>query len=260
MTLHCIPAEEAARLSHSGEIHVWAVAVADWLPFLTTLGETLHALERERAARFRFERDRRRFTLCRGLLRTLLGDYLSLEASEIELQAGPHDKPELVSPAAPRLEFNLSHSDQAALFAFAAGRRVGVDVERIHSPMDVSGLAQQVFTAAEIEKLSATPEQGKGDLFFTVWTQKEAFIKAVGLGLSAPVREITVGEGLIPASDGSGIGLIHGYEARWSLLSLPAPDGYKAALAVEGPLSRDLLRVRPLLPPQSRHSHSEPQA
>jgi 4'-phosphopantetheinyl transferase len=241
----------------SGEIHVWSITVADWLPLLATLGATLQREERERAARFRFERDRCRFTLCRGLLRTLLGNYMSLDPQDVEFRLGPHDKPELASSATPRLEFNLSHSDEAALFAFAAGRRVGVDVERIHSRADVNGLAQQVFTPAEIEKLSITPEQEKEDLFFTLWTQKEALIKAVGLGLSAPLREITVGEGLIPVGDGGAVGLIHRFDAQWSLLSLPTKDGYKAALAVEDPLRRDLLRVRPLRPPHSPHSHSD---
>lgn len=249
MTLRCISSEETDRLTHPGEIHVWTVTVAGWLPFLATLGETLNRAERERAAGFRFERDRRRFTLCRGLLRTLLGNYLSIEPRDVEFRLGLHDKPELDSPATPRLEFNLSHSDEAALFAFAAGRRVGVDVERIRPQTDVNGLAQQVFTAAEIEKLSATPEREREELFFALWTQKESFIKAVGLGLFAPVREITVGEGLIPIGDDAGVGLIDGYDARWSLLSLPAQDGYKAALAVEGPLRHDRLRIRPLRPP-----------
>jgi len=255
MTLRCIPSEEADRLSHSGEIHVWSILAADWLPLLAIVGETLRPAERERAARFRFERDRRRFTLCRGLLRTLLGNYLSLEPRDVELRLGPQDKPELASPAIPRLEFNLSHSDEAALFAFAAGRRVGVDIERIRSRADVNGVAQEVFTPAEIEKLSDAPEQEKEDLFFTLWTQKEALIKAAGLGLYAPVREITVGEGLVPVGEDAGIGLIEEFGACWSLLSLGAPDRYKAALAVEGRLSRAALRVRPLQPPQSGYAH-----
>jgi len=250
MTLRCIATEEIDRLSHSGEIHVWTVTLADWLPFLATVGETLNREERERAARFRFERDRRRFILCRGLLRTLLGGYLLIEPRDVELRLGPQDKPELASPVTPHIEFNLSHSDEAALFTFAASRRVGIDLERIRSQIDVNGLARQVFTPAEIEKLSGTAEQEKEDLFFTLWTQKEAFIKAVGLGLSAPLREITVAAGLIPAGNDGGVGLIEGYDTRWSLLSLPAPDGYKAALAVEGRLSRDLLRIRPLRPPR----------
>jgi 4'-phosphopantetheinyl transferase len=254
MALRCIPADEVHRLFHAGEVHVWSIALADWLPFLQTLRESLDPTEHERAARFRFERDRRRFSLCRGLLRSLLGDYLSLEARGVEFQLGPQDKPELASAATPRLEFNVSHSGEAALFAFASGRRVGVDVERIRPRTDVNGLAQQVFTVSEIERLSATPERQKEDLFFMLWTQKEAFIKAVGLGLSAPVREITVGHGLIPAGDAQGVGMLEAYGARWSLTSLPAEDGYKAALAVEGRLGRDLLRVRPLLPPRSEGS------
>jgi 4'-phosphopantetheinyl transferase len=260
MALRCIPAPDVQRVLEAGEIQVWSIDIAAWLPVLGVLAEVLNPAERERAARFRFERDLYRFTLCRGLLRMLLGNYLSLEPQEVGLQAGPRDKPELASAAEPRLEFNLSHSDQAALFAFALSRRVGVDVERIHSRTDVMGLGRQVFTEAEMARLSAAPEQGKEDLFFTLWTQKEAFIKAIGLGLSAPLREITVGQGLVPSGEDSGIGVIHRYDADWSLVGLPAQPGYKAALAIEGRLGRESLRVRPLLPPEEAHADSEPQA
>jgi 4'-phosphopantetheinyl transferase len=251
MALTCIAATQADSLLQLEEIHVWTVTVSDWLPHLAALAETLNTTERERAARFRFEKDRRRFSLCRGLLRVQLADYLSLQPREIALQFGSHDKPELSSSASPRVEFNLSHSDEAAFFAFSAGRRIGVDIERIRPGADVHGLGSQVFTAEELAKLSAAPEHEKADLFFALWTQKEAYIKAVGLGLSAPVREITVGEGLVPQTEEAATGLIEGYGTQWSLLSLAAPQGYKAALAVEGLLQSDRLRVRPLRPPQS---------
>jgi 4'-phosphopantetheinyl transferase len=258
MPLRCVTSEQVEPLLQGEEIHVWTVTVSDWLPFLTELAETLNHAERERVARFRFERDRRRFSLCRGLLRTLLGDYLSIGPREVEFQFGPQDKPGLASPTASGLEFNLSHSDEVALFAFAAGRRVGVDVERIRSRIDVIGLAKQVFTPLEIERVSVGAEPEREDLFFTFWTLKEAYIKAIGLGLSAPVREITVGAGLAAPAGEKGIGQIEGYGACWSLLSLPARLGYKAALAVENRLNRELLRVRPLQP--SRFGLSPPGA
>lgn len=248
MALTCIADALIAPLLQAEEIHVWTVTVSDWVPHLAALSATLNAAERERAARFRFEKDRRRFSLCRGLLRSQLGSYLSVEPREIEFRFGAQDKPELAPSGLPRVEFNLSHSDEAAFFAFAAGQRLGVDIERIRPGADVHGLGSHVFTARELDKLSAVPEPEKLDLFFSLWTQKEAYIKAVGLGLVAPVRDITVGEGLIPKGDENGIGLIEGYGTHWSLLSLAAPEGYKAALAVEGHLRSDRLRVRPLLP------------
>jgi 4'-phosphopantetheinyl transferase len=249
MALTLIAANEVDSLLHTGEIHVWTVAVSDWLPHMAPLGATLNLAEREQAARFRFERDRRRFTLCRGLLRAQLANYLSLTPHGIEFHFGDQDKPELPPEVSPRVEFNLSHSDEAAYFAFAAGKRVGVDIEHMRPRTDVDGLGRQVFTPQECQKLSAAPEQEKQDVFFSMWTQKEAYIKAIGLGLSAPVREITVGEGLILRGEEAGIGLLQGYGAIWSVLKLPAPAGYKAALAVEGRISSDRLRVRPLLPP-----------
>jgi 4'-phosphopantetheinyl transferase len=251
MALTCIAASEVDSLLHAGEIHVWTVTVSDWLPHRAALGATLDLAEREKAARFRFEKDRRRFTLCRGLLRAQLGDYLSATPHGIEFHFGDQDKPALPPGVSSRIEFNLSHSDEAAYFAFAAGKRVGVDIEHMRPRTDVDGLGRQVFTPEERQKLSAAPEQEKQNVFFSMWTQKEAYIKAIGLGLAAPVREITVGEGLIPRGEETWIGLVQGYGAIWSVLKLPAPDGYKAALAVEGRISSDRLRVRPLLPPAS---------
>lgn len=248
MALTCIAPEQIDPLLEAGEIHVWMVTVSDWLPHLATLGEFLNATERERAARFRFERDRRRFSLCRGLLRVQLGNYLAVEPQDITFRFGAHDKPELASNGQPRIHFNLSHSDEAAFFAFATGRRLGIDIERMRPKTDVLGLGRQVFTPDEIDKLSSTSEQQQQDVFFAMWTQKEAYIKAVGLGLVAPVREITVADGLIPQGEEAGIGLVEGYGACWSLLSLPAPAGYKAALAAEGRIARDRIRVRPLRP------------
>jgi 4'-phosphopantetheinyl transferase len=250
MALRCISDQQADRLLHAGEIHVWNVSVAAWLPYLETLSESLNHEEHQRAARFRFERDWRRFILCRGLLRTLLGNYLTREPQDIEFRFGTHEKPELAGGADPRLEFNLSHSDEAALFAFATGKRVGVDIERVRSGVDVNGLAQQVLTPAEIDKLSAVAENEREDLFYAMWTQKEAYIKAIGLGLSAPVRQITVGEGLFAAANAAGGWMIEGAGGRWSLLRLDAAAGYKAALTVEGPIRRDQLQVRALVPPQ----------
>ena len=244
--LRRIPREETDRVRNGHEVHVWTVKVAEWLPALHDLANTLNLVERERAARFRFETDRSRFTLCRGLLRTLLGQYLEIDPNAVEFQYGSHDKPQLASSMPFALEFNLSHSDQAAIFAFAT-RRVGIDVERVRSQIDALGLAHQAFTPLEIEALSAAAEGQRESLFFTIWTRKEAYIKAVGLGLSAPVREMTVGPGPAPGEPDAGTHL-EGYGAHWSLLGLPSDEKYKAAIAIEGHLEPAGLQVRALRP------------
>jgi hypothetical protein len=73
-------------------------------------------------------------------------------------------------------------------------------------------------------------------------------IKAAGLGLSAPVREITVVAGVVPAGEKDGVGVIEQFGTSWSVLGLDAPGGYKAALAVEGRISQDQIRIKPLHP------------
>jgi 4'-phosphopantetheinyl transferase len=134
---------------------------------------------------------------------------------------------------APRdLRFNLSHSGDRALLAVAIGREVGVDVEA-QAPVDALALAAHAFSANERAALAATPAEDRLAAFYRGWTRKESFVKALGCGLSFPLREFDVsleasGEPLLRACrrDAGVIG-------RWSILPIPADPGYCAALTVE---------------------------
>jgi 4'-phosphopantetheinyl transferase len=144
--------------------------------------EVLSQEERDRAARFRFERDSSRFLARRILLRSLLARYLGLCPDRVRLRSGDYGKPEVDNAVG--LRFNLSHSHGLALFAFARGNPVGIDCERIQPGIEIEPVARQFFSPGEQRQLEVMPEGARLDAFYRCWTRKEAYVKARGLGLS----------------------------------------------------------------------------
>ena len=216
-------------------VHVWRTVIEASPTRLDPFRGVLAPDERARAARFLYEDDRRRYTVARGVLRTLLGRYLDVDPASVEFRYGAHGKPSLVqTPGGRDLRFNLSHSCGLALHVFAAGREVGVDVERIRPKTDVMGVARHSFSPAEVDALANLPAGKRREAFFNCWTRKEAFIKAHGEGIALGLSRFDVT--LRPGEPAKLLrfGDDPAEAARWSLRALDAGDGYKAALAVEG--------------------------
>lgn len=216
-------------------VHVWAAPLDPPAAAVQRHGTLLASDERARAERFHFERDRRRFTVARGVLRTLLGRYLGTDPRAVAFGYESHGKPVLADPfAAHGLRFNVSHSGEMALFAFARGREVGVDVEEVRRMEDGLDIAVRFFSEAEVAAFRALPEEIRDDAFFNCWTRKEAYIKAVGEGLSFPLHVFDVS--LAPGEPARLLASRDPQQAeRWSLRGLPDPaPGYRAALVVEG--------------------------
>lgn len=204
-------------------VHVWR---AD-LDRLSSFPLVLSAAERERAARFRFERDRARFAACRALLRRLLGSYADLDPAEVAFGYGAHGKPYLEQDAG--IRFNVSHSHGVALLAFAR-REVGVDVERVR-PVDLAGLAATCLSEAERANLFSRPPDERFERFFALWTAKEACIKAEGGGLIIPLRDFSIVERDAAAEAVALPGLTL---RNWRIRRPAAGAGYQAAVAACG--------------------------
>ena len=185
---------------------------------------TLGIDEREKASRFRFETDRRRFIVRRGALRSLLARRLGCAASTIGYSYNEFGKP---SVAASNIRFNLSHSHSIALYAIAEGVEVGCDVERVDPGMDIQSIAERFFAPQEISSLQSLPDHLRHAGFFNCWTRKEAYLKCRGWGLSARPDSCVVS--LVP---GEPAALLAGDEGV-SLSSLETAPGYQAALALE---------------------------
>lgn len=198
------------------------------------LWDILSQDERARAEKFHFPRDRRRYVVGRGTLRIRLAGYLGCPAATVALSYGEFGKPVLQDPDwQARLSFNLSHSDDLAVLAVAGGAPVGVDIERIR-PID-GDIALHNFTAAELALLDALPRDAYAAGVLACWTRREAYVKALGAGLSHPPDSFAVSvHPALPARllriDGDPAELGH-----WTLAALMAAPGYAAALAVRQP-------------------------
>jgi 4'-phosphopantetheinyl transferase len=226
-----------------GEVHVWRTALDLDPPRVAALAASLSADERDRAARFHFERDRVRFTVARGVLRALLGRYLDLPAPALAFDYGQHGKPSLAAAAVARpvdgapgaeLRFNLSHSAGVALCAVTRGREVGVDVEGLRADFATDEIAERFFSPAERAALRALPAGARCAAFFACWTRKEAYIKARGLGLSLALDAFDVS--LAPGEPAALLATRDepGALDRWLLRALdPGPD-LAGAVVAEG--------------------------
>lgn len=230
----------AAPRSHlsarPGHVDVWATALDRPPATLERLGRLLTDDETARAKRFVFARDRRRFVVARGVLRELLGAYLGRAPGAIRFVYGAAGKPALAPPLdAAGLEFNVSHSDEIALYAVGLYRPVGADVEQVRALDDLEALAERNFSRAERRALFALPLTQRLAGFFACWTRKEAFIKALGEGLSHPLDAFTVS--LAPGEPARfvEIGGEAGDAERWTLAAVEVGADYHAAVAVDGP-------------------------
>lgn len=218
-----------------GEIHVWSIRLDPPPAEVERLGRCLSADEWERAHRFRFDKHRRQYVVGRGALRTLLGGYLDRRPEAIRFRYGPRGKPFLEAPLdAGGLEFNLSNSDELALAAFVMGREIGVDIEFLRPMPDCEQISERFFSESEREVLREIPGPRKEETFFNCWTRKEAYLKAVGEGLAAPLDsfDVTLAPGDPPRMltlEGDA-----GRAARWFFQHLLPADKYVGAVAIEG--------------------------
>lgn len=215
-------------------VHVWTAALDVDDP---ALGRLLDADETARARRFHFEHDRRHFTAARGWLRALLGKYLDAPPAALCFGYGARGKPFLAAPAA-RLCFNVSHSHGRAMFAFARGREVGIDVEAgARLGDDWPGLVRRVFSAREQGELHALPTARRREAFLNGWTRKEAYLKATGLGITEGLQtiEVTLDPGQSPALRHPAMEETASSGARtWCIHDLRTDAQFAAALVVEG--------------------------
>jgi len=219
----------------SHEVHVWRASLDLTASRREGLLQYLSADELKRAERFHFAKDRARFIVGRGLLRAILSRYLNIDPSQLRFDCTAHGKPALAagfSEAA--LSFNLSHSDELALYAIARSREIGIDLERIRYDRANVQIAQRFFSPREIMSLRGLPASRRSETFFQLWTRKEAYLKARGEGLSFPLEQCEVsairGEVATPMS-------LSGDSQKtscWHIQDLFPGFGYAAAIVVEG--------------------------
>jgi 4'-phosphopantetheinyl transferase len=218
-------------------VDVWRVSLAQPARRRQELAQSLNDEEMARAGRFHFDRHRHAFIVARGFLRSVLARYLQIAPAAVAFVYGQKGKPALagpgLAPASP-LRFNLSHAGELALLAVAHGREVGVDIEQFRPMSDAAQIAARFFAASEFATWQALPPEQQVAAFFNCWTRKEAFIKALGDGLSYPLNGFEVS--LVPGEPAQLRRVMADPTAvnRWSMLALEAGDGYAAAVVVAG--------------------------
>jgi 4'-phosphopantetheinyl transferase len=203
-----------------GEVHVWCVIMDDLQAQNPVLLSFLSEDERARAERYRFTQDRTAYVVVRGMLRLLLGRYLKQDGRSLSFDYSSFGKPYVRAPIA----FNVAHTRQAGLLAFmldepVSGDSLGVDIESVRPEIVTDELAGQVLSPIELARFDTSRE--KSQLFFDIWTRKEAYVKARGTGLSTPLPSLTVLDQL----------MVGRYALYPLVVNVPA---HAAALAVKG--------------------------
>ena len=228
------PAPIHPQTASHPEVDVWLIS-CERSKKVHFSAELLSPEERERADRFHREPDGNQFRVTHTAMRMILAQYLKVDPQELSFSAEMGGKPELASEfRSTGIHFNLSHSSELALLAVARGARVGVDVECLTPEFPIEEVAERFFSPAEISALKALPGDERLEAFFSCWTRKEAYIKAVGGGFSIPLDGFEVAFGSERAAALVAVRDNPSEVSRWKMYDLQMPKDYKAALVVEG--------------------------
>jgi 4'-phosphopantetheinyl transferase len=219
----------------ASDVHIWHAS-------LEQPGETVQAWrailsedELKRAERYHFDLHRGHFIAGRGILRHLLSLYTGIEPGQLQPEYTRNGKPFLPGMEDEAgIRFNLSHSGGIAVYAFTRGREVGIDIEHQRPIDDIDRIAERNFSTKEYTTLGTLPEGERLEAFYLCWTRKEAFIKAIGEGISFPLQQFDVT--LIPGEPARLLSVDGSSEKtkRWSMHNLTIAEGYAAALVIEG--------------------------
>ncbi len=217
----------------AGDVHLWSTSLDRSPAEVARMRQTLSPDELERADRFRFEKDRTAFVSARATLRRILAGYLSIDPASLQFGYGAHGKP-FIEGEPDGLTFNVSHSHALAVYAVGRNRKIGVDVEHIRPDYAGEDIARRFFAPGEVDRLLALAPEQRAVGFFLCWTRKEAYIKARGEGLSHPLARFEVS--LTPGQPAALLETLDDPDeaARWDLRDVETPEGYVAAVAVEG--------------------------
>jgi len=214
------------------DIEVWLMPLDARVDQIEQCFALLSRDEQARAERFHFERDRRRYTVARGMLRVLLGNQLGLPPAAIEFRYAQHGKPHVAGTATP-IHFNVSHSADMAIYAISRICVPGVDIEHLTRDIEAEALAQRFFTRRECAKLQSIPAADRKRAFLAAWTRKEAIVKSTGDGLRLPLDqiEVTIATDAPPEL----LNITPGDVADWTLYSVNAGREYVATIAAYRP-------------------------
>lgn len=213
-------------------IHIWHFEFSAFKDDLDLYEKVLSNDEIKRADKFYFKIDRKRYIVTRSILRIIISKINRVPPQEIIFKFNEYGKPQLSAPVS-GIYFNSSHSGNKGMTAITDIAEVGIDVEQHRKNMATEKIAKRFFSSKEVEEFTALQNNSKQTGFFNGWTRKEAFIKALGLGLAMPLKNFDVS--LTPQKKVQiyGIRRINEIPENWTLLDIPIQSTYSAALAIK---------------------------
>ncbi len=225
---------QSQPMLEEGQVHIWRASLDLPTVVIDQLTTFLSPDEIERANKFRFVPHKRRFIAARGILRKLLSNYLQISPHDLEFKYGNCGKPQLTgckqdSP----LKFNLSHSGAYALYGFTYHHPIGVDLEYIREMPDAVKIAQRFFSEREYRLINNVEDSQKSEVFFKLWTAKEAYLKAIGTGLAGSLANVDI---ILDCVQSPRLLAIKGSKAAvssWSIYSCIPATSYIATMAVK---------------------------
>ena len=215
----------------SNDVHLWRMNLDLSLREVNQRFHILDETEKNKANRFKFEHHKNRFIVARSTLKFILSRYLNIAPEQIKLTYNPYGKPKLLDEINEQnLAFNLSHSQDLAIYGVTCDRLIGVDVEHLRPMPDAEQLVQRFFHPEEAKQLQSLAIIEKHKAFFQLWTAKEAYLKAIGQGISGGLEQVKISLDpplkylTLPSND----------QTPWNLLSFIPHPNYLAAIAVQG--------------------------
>lgn len=216
--------ENIRKHLQENEIHIWQASLERWPEPRSVALDVLSVQELQRGERFLREEHRRRFCLARAFLRVILAHYIGVAAKLLQFREGAYGKPYL-DPNSDDVQFNLSHSQDQAIYAVNLRQEVGVDIECISPEMEIQPLIARFFTLIERQYIASLPDNQQRYAFYQIWTRKEAVMKATGLGLSGLSKSTASAQ-------------------NCSIIDLKMTLGYTAALAMAGTVGAFPKKIR----------------
>ncbi len=228
-----------------GIIHIWHTPLNPWINKIEELKAILSEEESLRMNQFVFRNRAEDYIISRGVLRNILARYLGQSPESVPLKTHSNGKPYLPGS---EIHFNLSHSEGLFLYGLSSGAPLGVDLQRVYPIANINAIIKNYFSPEEQILLNSVNENMLQDLFFAIWTAKEAYLKGTGEGFQRPPNSFTIchkSNGLLKFELRENLNST--LNKLWNIREIHLFSNFKAALAVKGEIIQ--IQRKPFLPP-----------
>lgn len=219
-------------------VHIWRISFSNFSNEEAALNELLSNIELERASRFHFKIDSLRYKSTKAISKLVLSKILNATPRDLKFSLNKHGKPELLNNEK-NIHFNVSHSGDIGLIAVSDIGPIGIDVEIYRKKMLTEKFARRFFSESEVKDYLALSDEQKEEGFFNCWTRKEAFIKALGLGLAMPLKDFDVSMAPNKEAKLKKIRNINEEPHKWILKNIPLFEDYAASFAIKSNILHD---------------------